>query len=50
MCKECDCRDKFCKCGAKLEKVLADEPWHPDYWICPHCESTYCKEKDGKKE
>ena len=45
MCKECDCKPKFCKCGNRLEIVKADEPLHPEYYICPYCESTYCKEE-----
>ncbi len=49
MCKECDCKPKFCKCGTKLQLVVGYEPWNPDYWICPRCESTYCKECKEEK-
>ena len=29
-------------CGeGELEKVPEDEPWHPDYLICPKCDSTF---------
>lgn len=33
----------FCK-KDKLEIVLADEPWHTDYLICPTCDGTYVLE------
>ena len=34
---------KICeRCNAICELVKADEPWHPDHWQCPKCDSTYC--------
>lgn len=28
-------------CNTELDLVKADEPWHDDYLICPHCYGTY---------
>ena len=30
---------------AKLEHIEEHEPWHPGYWICPKCDSTYNEEE-----
>jgi len=35
-------RKKKCeRCGARLEVVEADEPWHDEHLMCPKCDSTY---------
>ena len=31
---------QHCETGI-LNKISADEPWHPDYYICDICDSTY---------
>jgi len=33
--------EKCPKCKVELELVKADEPWHPDYYICPECDGTF---------
>ncbi len=35
MKKKCD------KCKTNLELVPANEPYSPEYLICPNCDSTY---------
>jgi len=29
------------KCEEPLKLILADPPWHDDYWLCPICDATY---------
>ena len=36
MIKKCT----YCENGV-LEKVNADEPWHPEHYQCINCDSTY---------
>jgi hypothetical protein len=33
-----------CFCGEFLEICPANEPWNPEYMICPNCDSTYAIE------
>jgi len=35
-------------CGAQLELILADEPWHDDYLLCPECDATFIRPLDGE--
>ena len=36
------------QCGHELELCPANEPWNPEFWICPECDSTYVNEDHDK--
>jgi len=37
---------KLCQCGETLHISKGNEPYTPEHWICPQCDSTYVREEE----